>query len=188
MEVHVTRVRGSVVRETGVEDRDIAGRDIARSDLISWTSVWVGVLTAFGLFVLLSAVALAGGLAATEPRFGIVGLLVSSLFVVLAFFVGGFNTAWTADLEEPDSAIMHGFLVWALFVVLLLALVAAGIGGAIGAAGEIFSGAFEATDPDALTDAAWASVFALVLAMASAILGALVGAREEVRTRWPFAR
>lgn len=183
MEVQVTRVRGTEV--AGV---DAEGRDIARSDLISWTSIGVGALTAFGLFVLLSAVALAGGLEAAEPRLGIVGLLVSSLFVVLAFFAGGFNAAWTADLEEPESAIMHGFLVWALFVLLLMALVAAGIGGVIGGAGAVFSGAFEALDNTALTDAAWASVFALVLAMASAILGALLAAREEVRARWPFGR
>jgi len=184
MEVQVTRVRGR--RVSGVTDAE--GRDIARSDLISWTSIWVGVLTAFGLFVLLSAIALAGGLQAVEPRFGAIGLIVSGLFVVLAFFVGGFNTAWTADLEEPESAIMHGFLVWALFVVLLMALVAAGVGGAIGAAGTVFSGAFEAADDTILSDAAWASVFALVLAMASAVLGALVAARPEVRQRWPFAR
>jgi hypothetical protein len=183
MEVQVTRVRG-----TTVSGGDIEGRDIARSDLISWTSIWVGVLTAFGLFVLLGAVALAGGLEADESRFGIIGLLLSSLFVVVAFFAGGFNAAWTADLEEPESAIMHGFLVWALFVVVLMALVAAGVGGAIGGAGAVFSGAFEAVDNTALTDAAWASVFALVLAMASAILGALLAAREEVRTRWPFGR
>ncbi len=164
--------------------------DVARSDLISWSSIVAGVLSAFGLFVLLSGVALAAGLEADSPRFGReVGLIISGLFLVLAFLVGGFIAAWTADVDEPESAIMHGFLVWALFVVLLLVLVALGIGSALGSAGNVFSGAFDPGDaPNGLSDAAWGSVFALVLAVASTILGALLAARDEVRTRWPFAR
>ena len=163
--------------------------DVARSDLISWSSIVAGVLSAFGLFVLLSGVVLAAGLEADSPRFGReVGLIISGLFLVVAFLAGGFIAAWTADVDEPESAIMHGFLVWALFVVLLLVLVAAGVGSALGSAGNVFSGAFTPGDATALSDAAWGSVFALVIAVASTILGATLAARDEVRTRWPFAR
>jgi hypothetical protein len=165
------------------------GADVARSDLISWSSIIAGVLAAFGLFVLFGAIALAAGLQADPPKFGReVALIITGLFGVIAFVVGGFIAAWTADVDEPESAIMHGFLVWALFVVLLVALVAAGAGAALGTAGNIFSGAFTATDEKALTDAAWGSVFALALAVASTILGALLAARDEVRERMPFAR
>ena len=98
---------------------------------------------------------------------------------MLAFFAGGFIAAWTADVDETESAIMHGFLVWALFVVLLLALVAMGAGTALGSAGNIFSGAFDGQPTEALSDAAWGSVFALMIAVASSILGALArGARR----------
>lgn len=163
--------------------------DVARSDLISWSSIVAGALAAFGLFVLLSGVALAAGLEADQPKFGReVGLILSGLFLVLAFLAGGFIAAWTADVDEPESAIMHGFLVWALFVMLLLVLVAAGVGSGLGSAGTVFSGAFTPGDPKALSDAAWGSVFALVIAVASTILGALLAARNEVRSRWPFAR
>jgi len=163
--------------------------DVARSDLLSWSSIVAGVLAAFGLFVILGAVAVAAGLEADQPKFGReVGLIITGLFGVLSFFAGGFIAAWTADVDEPESAILHGFLVWALFVVLLVAFVAMGAGAALGAAGNIFSGAFSPTDQKALTDAAWSSVFALAIAMASAILGALLAARDEVRARYPFAR
>ena len=67
--------------------------------------------------------------------------------------------------------------MWALFVVLLVALVAFGASSALGEAGNIFSGAFTANDAEALSDAAWSSVFALVIAVASSILGALFAAR-----------
>lgn len=163
--------------------------DVARTDLISWSSIFAGTLVAFGVFVLLSAVGLAAGLEATQPKFGReIGLIISGLFVVLAFFSGGFIAAWTAELDEPESAILHGFLVWGLFVVLLMALVAMGLGAAIGAAGNVFSAAFQPSDAQAATAAAWGSVFALALAVTASILGGLLATRDEIRRRWPFAR
>src|SRR5262245_35132912 len=172
-----------------VDDLRRGPADVARSDLLSWSSIVAGVLASFGLFVLLGAIAVAAGLEADQPKFGReVGLVVTGLFGVLAFFAGGFIAAWTADVDETESAVLHGFLVWALFVVLLVAMVAFGAGAALGAAGNIFSGAFSANDQQALTDAAWSSVFALAIAVVSSILGALLAARDEVRTRYPFAR
>lgn len=161
--------------------------DVARSDLISWSSIVAGVLAAFGIFVLLSAIAAAAGLEADSPRFGReVGLIVTGLFGVMAFVVGGFIAVWTADVQEPESAIMHGFLTWALFVVLLLAMIAAGLGAAFGSVGGSFTGDFAVGDQEALSDAAWSSVFGLVIAVAASILGALLGANDSIRTR--FAR
>jgi len=163
--------------------------DVARSDLVSWSSIVAGVLAAFGLFVLFGAIAVAAGLTADQPKFGReIALIITGLFGVVGFFAGGFIAAWTADVDETESAVLHGFLVWALFVVLLVAFVAMGAGNALGAAGNIFSGAFTANDQKALTDAAWSSVFALTIAAAASILGALIAARDEVRTRYPFAR
>jgi Na+/citrate or Na+/malate symporter len=167
--------------------------DIARSDLISWSSIVAGVLSSFGLFVLLSVLGVAAGLEAgpgdTAPTFGPqIASIITGLFVVLAFLSGGFIAAWTADVDETESAVLHGFLVWALFVVLLLTMVAAGLGAGIGASSQIFSGTFDAADADAISDAGWAAVFGLVLAVGSSILGAVLAARPEVRSRYPFAR
>src|SRR5687768_14824332 len=122
--------------------------DIARSDLISWSSIVAGVLTAFGLFVLLSVLGVAAGMEVADDgtsKFKLgaqIASILSGLFVVLAFVAGGFIAAWTADVDEPESAILHGFLVWALFVVLLLAMIAFGAGAGIGPDSRIFSGAF----------------------------------------------
>jgi hypothetical protein len=160
--------------------------DVARSDLISWSSIIAGVLSAFAIFVLLSVLAVAAGLEADPPKFGEqVGAILTGLFGVVAFAFGGFIAAWTAHVDEGDSAILHGFLVWALFVLLLLALIAAGLGSALGSAGSIFSGAFEPVDQEELSTAAWSSVFALVIAVAASILGAVLATRDEIRS---FAR
>ena len=96
---------------------------------------------------LLAALGVAAGLEADNPKFGReVGLIITGLFVVLPFLVGGFIAAWTADLDDPESSILHGFLVWALFVVLVVAMVALGAGSALGSAGQIFNGGLR---PDA---------------------------------------
>jgi len=171
---------------------------------LSWGSVWAGVLTAFGLMFLLSLLALAAGMAAIEfngdPAVDVpvdlVAMVVTGIFLGLAFFVGGFVASWAANLTEEGPAIMHGFLVWALSIVLLLVFAALGVGQIFGAAGQIFGPQFAPGQVDvdaqalteAFTEAAWQTVFAIVLAMAAAILGALVAIRDEVRGRdWSAA-
>jgi hypothetical protein len=171
--------------------------DVARKDLISWSSIVAGVLAAFGLFVLFGAIAVAAGLESTTTPFKLggqsAGSIIAGLFGVLSFIVGGFIAAWTAEVDEPDTAIMHGFLVWALFVVLLVAMLSLGAGAALGsAAGVLSAPATNAgsggLNPDQVKTAGWGTVFALAIALVSAVLGALLSTRPEIRTRYPFAR
>jgi len=164
--------------------------DVARSDLISWSSIVAGVIAAFGLFVLFGAIAVAAGLESTDTPFKLggaqVGSIIAGLFGVLSFVVGGFVAASTAHIEEADSATMHGFLVWALFVVLLVLMIALGAGAALGSASGILSTSVDDLTPDQLQTAGWGTVFALVIALASSILGALLSTRPELRNA--FAR
>ncbi len=171
--------------------RPVSGADVARSDLISWSSIWAGVLSAFGLFVLLGVLALAAGLVVQTggtPKFGAaIASIITALFLIVAFFVGGFIAAWTAHIEDVESATLHGFLVWALFVVFLVVLAAAGLGAAFGNMTSVFSGSFNPATPKELTDAGWVTVFGFMLAVTASVLGALVATRPEVRRNWPFA-
>lgn len=163
--------------------------DIARSDLISWSSIVAGVVAAFALFVLLGAIAVAAGLESTDTPFKLgaqAGSIIAGLFGVLAFLVGGFVAAWTAHIDEGDNAIMHGFLVWGLFVVLLVLMISLGAGAALGSASGILSTSVDKLTPDQLKSAGWGTVFALAIAMASSILGALLATRPGVRDT--FAR
>jgi hypothetical protein len=165
---------------------------VATADMLSWGSIWAGLLTAFGIFVLLSLIALAAGLEAApfaDPpdNIDVVASIVTGLFVALAFAAGGFVASWTALVTDPGRAILHGFLVWATFVLLLLLLVAAGLGGALGSATRVFAGEFTTEAADLFTDAAWGTIFVLVLAMAAAILGALLATRDELRAiQWRY--
>jgi hypothetical protein len=165
--------------------------DVARSDLISWSSIVAGVVAAFGLFVLFGAISVAAGLESVDTpyKYGhVVGSIIAGLLGVLAFVVGGFVAAWTAHIDEGDSAIMHGFLVWGLFVVVLVMMISLGAGAALGSAAGVLTTSVDNLTPAQLQAAGWGTVFALAIALVSAVLGALLATRDEVRRRFPFAR
>jgi hypothetical protein len=191
------RTSQTAVRRTAVEGTT----DVARSDLISWSSIVAGVLAAFALFVLFGAIAVAAGLESTTTPFKLggqtVGSILAGLFGVLSFLVGGFIAAWTSRVDEADTSIMHGFLVWALFVVLLVLMLSLGAGAALGSAAGVLSapatnagnGAGNAgLTADQLKTAGWGTVMALAIALVSSVLGALLATRPEIRDRMPFAR
>lgn len=165
--------------------------DVARSDLISWSSIAAGVVAAFGLFVLFGAISVAAGLESldTPYKYGeVVGSIIAGLLGVLAFVAGGFVAAWTAHIDEPESAIMHGFLVWGMFVVLLVLVISLGAGAALGSAAGVLTTSVDQLTPDEIQSAGWGTVFALAIAVASSVLGALLATRDDVRRRWSFAR
>jgi hypothetical protein len=157
--------------------------------VVSWSSILAGALIAFAVLVLLSVTALAAGLEVApigegEPRFGAaVASIVTGLFIVLAFGAGGLTAVWAAGLVESGPAILHGFLVWALALLLMLVLVALGLGGLGGMTTFLGSG-FEAGSVDEFAAAGWATVLALALGAGSAVLGGLLATREEISRVW----
>ena len=158
--------------------------------MISWSSIVAGVVTAFGLFVLFGAIAVAAGLESTDTPFKLggaqVGSIIAGLFGVISFVVGGFVAAWTAPRRRGrlgDDARLPGV---GLFVVLLVLMIALGAGSALGSATGILSTSVDKLTPDQIQTAGWGTVFALTIALASTILGALLSTRPEIRNS--FAR
>jgi hypothetical protein len=158
--------------------------------IISWSSILAGALIAFAVLILLSVTALAAGLELApvgeggEPRFGpAVASILTGIFIVIAFGAGGLTAVWAAGLVEPGPAILHGFLVWALAVLLILALVAMGLGG-LGATSTFLGAGFEPETVEEFEDAGWATVLALVLGAGSAALGGALATREEISRVW----
>ena len=158
--------------------------------LISWSSILAGALIALAVLVLLSVAALAAGLEvapvgeSTEPLFGTaIASVVTGIFIVLAFGAGGLTAVWAAGLVEPGPAILHGFLVWALALLLLLALVAFGLGG-FGSTSTFLGSGFEPETLQEFEDAAWGTVLALMLGAGAAVLGGVLATREEISRVW----
>jgi hypothetical protein len=173
---------------------------IAPRDRVRWGPIFAGLVTALSLFLLLSLLALGLGLtaadAATSPdqtnAIGTAGAIIAAVIGLLAFVIGGFVAARTSAVVGRGAGAMNGFLVWALGIVLILALGAMGVGTIFGAAGDIFgqvqaSGIgpedVPAVDPqqaqEALRNSALAGFVSLALPALAALLGGVLGARKE---------
>lgn len=179
---------------TYVEGRSTIEAAPADLQQLKWGPIWAGMLMALGVFFLLSLAAIATGLQAApgadEEDLGIVAAIVTSVIAIVAFFLGGFVSAWSAGLADPGRALLNGFLVWTLWLALVILLAALGFGSMVGAMGDLF-GEVAVSGPDVdpaelvdvLRGSAWQTLLALGLTAAASALGGLVGARPELRGR-----
>lgn len=179
------------------EDR-ASPAEVTLADLqpLRWGPIVAGTLTAVGIFILASLLAIAVGVQAAPgveaiEDMDIIGVLVTSIIALGSFFVGGFVSSWTAGISGQGRSLVNGFLVWTLWLVSVAILAALGIGTIAGAMGELF-GQTSTPSPDvetsvlleAVQQASWASFLALSLTALASMLGAVVGAREDLRGVW----
>ena len=111
------------------------------------------------------------------------------MIALLAFFAGGFIAARTADVIGRGYGALNGFLVWALGVVIILALAAFGLGSLFGASGDLFAQYQQMGQPQADVDANAAvegirngsigALIGMLLPAVAAALGGWLGSREE---------
>ena len=160
-------------------------------DSVSWGAIWGGLLTAIGLFILLSVLATAIGITAVqeaEAEAGAVsriGGVVSAILGLLAFFVGGFVAGRGSGAVGHDAGALNGFLVWALALVLMLVLAGFGLGAVFGTLAEAFGPTVPGAevDPNAAAQgaqsAAWIAFISLALAATAATVGGWLGAATD---------
>src|SRR5918997_228657 len=123
-----------------------AGADVADGawvgngvrDRVRWGPIWAGLITAIATFILLTVAAVAIGAQAVDSgaegeSAGMAGGIASAIIALLAFFVGGFVAGRTAGVFGRGYGALNGFLVWALGIMLILALAAMGLGSLFGA-------------------------------------------------------
>jgi hypothetical protein len=153
-------------------------------------------VTAIALFLLLSAAAVAVGAqvvsgASDADEAGLAGGIVSAVIALLAFLVGGYVAARTAGVIGRGYGALNGFLVWALGIVIVLALAAFGLGSLFGASGDLFAQYQqmgqpqpEGVDPDSVIEGirngSLGAFVAMLLPALAAALGGWLGSRETV--------
>jgi hypothetical protein len=196
-DVHYGTARtGTAVRD----DLDTTGTTTAgwfgngRLDRVRWGAIWAGLLTAIGTFLILTTAAVAIGAQAIDSGAsgddaGMAGGIVSAVIALLAFLVGGFVAGKTAGVVGRGYGALNGFLVWALGVVLILALAAFGLGSLFGAAGDLF-GQYQQmgqpqpeADPNAVVEGirngSIGAFLGMLLPAIAATVGGLLGSRAE---------
>lgn len=189
-----------------LHDREVSGgpsADVAglgwlgngRRDRVRWGAIWAGLITAIATFLLLTTAAVAIGAVAVDsgadPETGsMAGGIASAVIALLAFLAGGFVAGRTAGVVGRGYGALNGFLVWALGVVLILALAAMGLGSLFGASGDLFaqyrelgSPQPEGVDPNAIIEgirnASIGAFLGMLLPAIAATVGGLLGSREE---------
>lgn len=205
--------RESVAHETVAETTPRSGGALVAGDdywntgtvpdrtQLKWGPIWAGLLTTLGLFVLMTLAAVAIGLQAAPgtqaDEAAMAAGIVTGIIALVAFFIGGFVSSWSANLSDNGRSLLNGFLVWALFLVLLMILSAFATSALAGIVtnlvGDISVAApdVDVSPQDALAaarESAWGSLLALALTAAAAALGGLVGSHESVRGRWGARR
>jgi hypothetical protein len=164
---------------------------------VQWGPIVAGFLVALGTFVLLSLLLLALGASAVRigpDDLGDAGAGIGAATAIaglVSFLLGGYLASRTAGIRGGWSGFMTGFLVWALGLVVILALTAFGIGALFGEAGSLI-GRFAVLAqalPQGLTadeaaravrDAALPAFLSMALPAAAAGLGGLIGAQEDL--------
>ena len=174
-------------------------------DLVRWGPILAGLLTALGMFLLLSMLALAVGLNTVSVGSGqaddaaLGGGIVTAILALLSFLVGGYVAGRTAAaVPTAWGGALQVFLVWALGLLLILALAAFGLGTVFGQAGELF-GQFRAAglsaddvnvDPNAvqqgIREGAFPAFIGLALPAITSAIGGWLGSRGR-RDRWQHA-
>ncbi|HEX5018636.1 MAG TPA: permease [Actinomycetes bacterium] len=190
-------------RHTGYQDRERTGetRVFAEHELrertmvspygsrIRGVPVVAGFLIGFATWIMLELALFAldlGALAAqVVPDADNSTWWWSGLAAVIAFFVGGLVAGASIPSRGVGDGVLHGITVWALSVVALIVLSAAGAGIGFGVVGDLL--ATSPTLPDADTSAindaqtaAAAALLALALTLAAAAIGGAIAAKM-----WP---
>ena len=173
-------------------------------DQVRWGSIAAGLVTAFTLFLLLSVLLLAVGMQGirvgdpnVDEAAGI-GAIITAAIALLSFFIGGFVAARSAAAPGRMAGLLNGFLVWGLGLFVVLMLAGLGLGGLLGAAGDLFQQyrAAGSPQPDAnpqdilsvIREAALPAFLSLLLPAAAAALGGLLGARDEADIERSYQR
>lgn len=171
-----------------------------RRDLVRWGPIVAGLVTALTTLILLSLLAVALGITATRSNSASQGDVVqigaavtAAVIGIISFFIGGVVAARTAAVDGRGAGALNGFLVWALGVVLILALAAMGLGAILGAAGDVVgaTGIPSVTGPNVspsqAADIGRNSAIGALISLAVPAIAALLGGAAGARTNLEYA-
>lgn len=139
-------------RETGTRrhgtDSPVMGKGADFLRGITWGAVFAGAFVAFAVMTLLNILGFAIGAAVFDPGvaqegFGIGAGIWWTVAVLIALFCGGWVAGRLSDSMDRGEGLLHGVVMWSLFivasVVALTTAVGTVLGGAFGVLGQQIS-------------------------------------------------
>ena len=169
---------------------------------VQWTAVVAAALAGFAVTLILTVLGAAIGLTAGAASHGVEGEAVGAgafiwwtLTVILAGYVAGRVLAISSGTDVRYNRVVHGTLAWVLGVIILLFLLANGVGNMIGGLGgglgaaaatrQLPSGSpadsvhVARTAAAVGSGAAWGLLISMLLGLGATIMGA---GKNEPRT------
>ena len=159
---------------------------------VAWSGVWVGALAALSVGLIIGLIGFAIGAHESSrlmkwSSVKFITLVFNVCGAFFAFVVGGWAATRVAGIRRSEPAILHGSIMWALTVPMLLVLSVFGAhfgGWYVGLAGSpAWASAVPPIDPDlaaAMRNSALAAVAALLLGLVGAVVGAWMGSGEPM--------
>ena len=190
----------NVQRPTWSTDAE-ASALLAARDSVRWGPIVAGLVTALTTFLLLSLLAVGIGITAVDSArgttdtstLGIGSAITGAVIGLVSFFIGGLVAARTSAAVGRPAGALNGFLVWALGVIVILALGALGLSSILGAAGNIIGQTGvpsvdaptvdAATAADTLRNSALGAFISLAIPALAATIGGAVGVASSVDDR-----
>jgi hypothetical protein len=117
---------------------------------VSWGGIWGGVLVAFGLLMLLTALGVAVGITAVDPSetsAGAIGTgtgIWGALSLLVALFVGGMAATRISAITDRTTSFFEGALVWVVSMLLVVYFASSGVGMLASGAFSMIGGATQA--------------------------------------------
>src|SRR5262245_55257681 len=140
-----------------IEATVVGGQDIITpvGPRVRWGGVMSGLFVALGTLMLLTALGLAIGITAlgdpkaatgdTAAGLGIGAGIWTFVTLLVSVFLGGMVSTQVTDSPDRAGAVIHGVLVWVLFLVVIMYLIVSGMSlgltGLFGAADAVTRGA-----------------------------------------------
>ncbi len=161
-------------------------------DAVRWGPIWAGLVVAISTFLLLSLIAIVVGIQvvggdAVDAQAAQTGAIITGVLVLFAFLIGGFVAGRTSAVPGRGAGLLNGFLVWALGLVLIVALTLVGLGEIFGAVGDFFAqlralgvtgeNVDRAAVVNALRNTAVIALASMALPALAAAIGGWIGAR-----------
>ncbi|WP_433557831.1 hypothetical protein ACQPWY_03265 [Pseudonocardia xinjiangensis] len=154
-------------------------------DRVRWGAVWAGALVALATFIVLQLLFFALGLLGMGYGGGTTtGGIVAGILALVAFFVGGLLAGASTMWRRVGDGLLHGVLVWALSLLVIVTLAVVGSGALVGPLADLFGAGQQQNigfDPVLVLNSArqmagWAAL-GLGVSVAAAALGGALGSK-----------
>jgi hypothetical protein len=159
---------------------------------VAWSAIWIGALAALAVGLVIGLIGFAVG-AHESSRLAkwssvkMISLVFNVCGAFFAFVVGGWAATRMAGIRRSEPAILHGAIVWALTVPILVALSVLGAhfsGWYAGLAGTpAWATAIPPANPElaeAMRNTALAALAALLIGLVGAVVGAWMASGEPM--------